>query len=39
MGQNGAVILGVVALFTVFSGLILNVKKVKEKYPPKQLKL
>ncbi len=30
-----AVILGAVALFTAVSGLILNAKKVKEKYPPK----
>jgi hypothetical protein len=30
-----AVILGVVALFTIFAGLLLNSSKVKEKYPPK----
>jgi hypothetical protein len=32
-----AMILGAVALFTAVSGLILNVKKVKEKYPRKYL--
>ena len=30
-----AVILGVVALFTIFAGQLLNSSKVKEKYPPK----
>ncbi|MBI5675832.1 MAG: hypothetical protein HZC48_08430 [Nitrospirae bacterium] len=30
-----AMILGAVALFTAASGLILNAKKIKEKYPPK----
>ncbi len=29
-----AIILGVVALFTVFAGLVLNSTVVKEKYPP-----
>lgn len=30
-----AIILGVVALFTVFSGILLNSPVVKDKYPPK----
>ena len=34
-----AVILGAVALFTIFAGLLLNSLKVKEKYPSKQIKL
>lgn len=31
-----AVILGAVALFTIFAGLLLNSSKVKDKYPRKQ---
>lgn len=35
---RAVVILGVVTMFTVFAGLILRTKKIREKYPPQNMK-